>query len=354
MAFGVTSYTDGAVGILSATVVSIDQGLTGISANNSLRTQEYRYNLYLGPSQNIDNKTVTTFLDPSTAKKTEILGIGNVSTFDAASIFYVSESAAKSAAGSLYGLSSEISTDGVISDTDSYLSASMVNPSSGTYTAGDAVIDGEGAAVGTVAITRSLTLSGLAYTGLLQIEDWANTISIGTTLIASGITTIVTSINYIGVGKVYKDVVAVSNFPNLEPPNTGVDNPLSGLTDVALTSSNAGQGVGNTFYANGCVTNTYADYVNVQGGVPYMGNVLAFDTTADPTSASQIATLRADVGVLRTGITSYVSAAVSVKDMKYDASLNVWVLTKTTPILEQQKTGINNAINVLEDPTFQS
>lgn len=354
MAFGVTSYANEPVGIMSANVISIDQGLTGISANSSLRLQEYRYNLYLGPSQNIDNKTITTFLDPSTAKKTEILGIGNVSTFDAAPIFYPSDSAAKNAASSLYGLASEMYSSGAISAVESYLSATMVNPSPGTYTAGDPVTNGLGESVGVVAITRTLVQTGFTYTGQLQIKSWSNTISVGSTLTASGITTNSGAINYIGVGSMHQDVVAVSNYPNLEPPNTSVENPLSGLTDVGLTTANAGLGIGNTFYANGCETNTYADYVNVQGGVPYMGDVLAFDTTSDTGSASQIAALRADLTPLRTGITSYVSAAVEVKGRKYDAGLNVWILTKTTPILEQQKTDLNNAINVLEDPTFQS
>tara|TARA_B100000073_G_scaffold199295_1_gene165002 strand:+ start:7544 stop:8623 length:1080 start_codon:yes stop_codon:yes gene_type:complete len=356
VSFGVTTYDNQPQGTLRAQTLSIDQGLTGTSANQTLRTQEYRFNLYVGPSSNIDNKTLTTFVDPNNAAKNSIIGIGNVTTFDASPIFYASDTDAKAAASSLYGQASESNTNGVASGVESYLSAYVDDVIGGSYSVGDTVVNGFGTAVGTVAIPRTLVGggAGLGFTGFLQIKSWSDSISIGSTLTASGITTTVISINYIGVASIFQDIVSVSKFPQLEPPDPSVTNPLSNHSSIVLDSTNAGQGVGNTFYANGLQSNTYDDFVFIQSGVPFLGDALAFDTSKDTASAASIAANRATVGTNRTGVTSYISASNAVKDLKSDASENVWVLKRMDPVLNDFKNNTNAAISVLDDPTFQS
>lgn len=355
MSFGVTSYSNGAVGIMSANIISINQSLSGVSAYTTLGIQTYRYNLYNGDAQRIDQKVQSNFLDPGSTKKTQILDIGDSDTFLSFPQYYASGAAAESAASTLYGQASEIQTDGVAADVTSYISLSATYPTPVTYTAGDSVTEVDGTPFGTVAFTTSLVQTGLTYTGEYAVKDWNESagVGIGSTMIASGITTGVTAIQYIGVSKVYDDFVAVTYYPNLEPPGDGTNNPFQGRQTKDFESVSDGIGAGNTFYGNSVVGNTYANYVETVDSLPYLGDALVFDTTSNPGGATSIANLRSDFSTNRSGISSYVDASTKVKGQKNGAAINIQSLKRAAVIIDNQKSSLQSTINVLNDPTFQ-
>ena len=355
MSFGVTSYSNGAVGIMSANIISINQSLSGVSAYTTLGIQTYRYNLYNGDAQRIDQKIQSNFLDPGSTKKTQILDIGDSDTFLSFPQYYASGAAAESAASTLYGQASEIQTDGVAADVTSYISLSATYPTPVTYTAGDSVTEVDGTPFGTVAFTTSLVQTGLTYTGEYAVKDWNESagVGIGSTMIASGITTGVTAIQYIGVSKVYDDFVAVTYYPNLEPPGDGTNNPFQGRQTKDFESVSDGIGAGNTFYGNSVVGNTYANYVETVDSLPYLGDALVFDTTSNPGGATSIANLRSDFSTNRSGISSYVDASTKVKGQKNGAAINIQSLKRAAVIIDNQKSSLQSTINVLNDPTFQ-
>jgi len=355
MSFGVTSYSNGAVGIMSANVISIDQSLSGLSAYATLGIQTYRYDLYYGNAQTIDQKIQPNYLDPGSTKKNQILDIGDSDTFLSHPQYYASGAAAESAASTLYGQASEIQTDGVSADVTSYISLSATYPTPVTYTAGDAVTGSDGTSFGTVAFTTSLVQSGFVYTGEYAVKDWNESagVGIGSTMIASGITTNVTAIQYIGVSKVYDDFIAVTYYPNLEPAGDGTNNPFQGRQTKNFESVSDGIGAGNTFYGNSIVGTTYANYVDSVDALPYLGDALVFDTSSNTGGATSIANLRSDLGTNRSGISSYVDASTKVKGQKNSASINIQSLKRAAVIIEDQKSDLQSAINVLNDPTFQ-
>ena len=358
MAFGVTTYENQPVGILSAQVISINQGLGGISAYGTLGIQTFRYDLFNAKATEIDQKTQSRFLDPAITKKGQIVSIGDSTTFIDHPEYHLTEVAALSAASALYGLASEIQTSGVAADVNVGLSVSMAAADAGSYVLGDPVVNADGVTVGTIIVPRTLVLSGtgtigdpLKYRGNLEFKRLAP-VGLGDTLTASGITTNAGNIKYIGIASVYDDFAALTRYPNLEPSNGNVDNPYGGRETVGLSSSNHGIGAGVTFYANSVVDTTYGNFVDTTDTLPFRGDVLAFSTTTGSSEASDIADLRAEFTDIRSGITSYISASNSVKKQKNSAALNVYTLKRAAVITEAERNEINATIDVLEDPTF--
>lgn len=359
MAFGVTTYTYEPIGIMSANVASINQGLGGLSAYSTLGIQTYRYELFKNKAQEIDEKIQTTFMGPESNKKGQIVSIGgDTTTFIDHPQYYVSEVAALAGASSLYGLESEIQTSGVAADVNVGLSVSMAAANPGSYVVGDPVVNADGVTVGTIIVPRTLVLSGtgtigdpLKYRGNLEFKRLAP-VGLGDTLTASGITTNAGNIKYIGIASVYDDFIAVTKYPNLEPPNDSTDNPFGGRETVKATSSNAGIGAGNTFYGNSVVGNNYGNFVDTTDALPFRGDVLAFSTTTGSSEASDIADLRAEFPDIRSGVSSYVNASTSVKGQKNDAAINVFSLKRAAVVTKDIRDGLSATINVLEDPTF--
>lgn len=355
MAFGVTTYGSGAVGILSANIVSLQQSLGGQSAYTTLGINTYRYDLFQGSCVTIDNSTITQYIDPIASKKGEINAFGTTDQFLLYPKYYSTEVAAESAAASIYGTAGESSTDGVLSETTTYISLDITYETPATFTAGDVVTEASGSTYGTVAFTTSLVLSGSDYVGKYAVKTWNKNagVGIGSTMTASGITTTTTGIQYIGVGSVFKDIIAVTIYPNLEPANPNADNPFAGRRTEVSSTSNAGLGVGNSFYANAIANDTFEDYIDVSGTLPYLQDDLAFDTALNPTGLTTISSLRTEVQTLRTGITSYVGAGATVKDLKKGYAVNIWSLSNNAVVAQQQINDLNNAISILQDPTFQ-
>lgn len=353
MSFGVTTYGNGAVGILSANIVSLQQSVIGASAYTTLGINTFRYNLFEEPAKTIDNALISTNLDPANAKKTEINAEGTDTVFLSHQSYHASTAAAEGAATSLYGTEANSSSTGALSEVTTYFSVGVTTNLPGSVTAGQSVFFADGTLFGTVAWDVTLQNVGFSYTGKYAVKSWNPNVSIGTTLIAGTIRVQVPKLEYIGVGKVYNDVVAITAYPNLEPPNNDVDSPFEGRESQKLSSSNAGVGVANTFFANGLVDNTFGDFVIVSGGVPFMQDVLAFDTVSNSTGATDIANLRAELGGYRSGIGSYVGAAATVKGLKNDYAINVWSLRNDAKTNNEQIVNLQNAINILQDPTFQ-
>ena len=355
MAFGVTTYTYEPIGIMSANVASINQGLGGLSAYSTLGIQTYRYDLFKNKALEIDTKIQTIFMGPESDKKGQIVSIGgSTTTFIDHPKYYVSEISALAGASALYGLESEIQTTGVSADVVVGLSVSISAANPGSYVVGDPVVNGSGTTVGVVIVPRTLTISGsfpVKYRGRLEFKQYAP-VSIGDTLTASGVTTTAGAIQYIGISSVYDDFIAVTKFPNLEPPDDTTSNPFGGRQTIKATSSNAGIGAGNTYYGNSVVGSTYGNYVDTVDTLPFRGDVLAFDTTSGSTEATSIANLRTELGDIRSGVTSYVDASTSVKGQKIDSATNVFSLKRAAVVTENIRNGLTATINVLEDPTF--
>ena len=71
MGFAVTTYSDEAVGILSARIISLDQTLNFPESVTQLQVDEDRYNLFKNPATTIDQKILTSFIDPINTNKSE-------------------------------------------------------------------------------------------------------------------------------------------------------------------------------------------------------------------------------------------------------------------------------------------
>ena len=103
MGFAVTSYSDGAVGILSAKIISLDQTLNLPNQGTQLDTDESRYELFRAPAEKIDKNILSKFVDPINAAKQIIVNNGGKSVWSANEQVYSSTSAAISALNTLYG-----------------------------------------------------------------------------------------------------------------------------------------------------------------------------------------------------------------------------------------------------------
>ena len=120
MGFAVTTYFDPAapanpvaVGILSSRISSLDQTLNLPEEATQTQVDLDRYKLFKNPSEKIDEKCLSIFVDPINAKKNQIEEKGDFETFIGAPEYHSSEAAALSALETVYG--THISTTGVYS-----------------------------------------------------------------------------------------------------------------------------------------------------------------------------------------------------------------------------------------------
>jgi len=387
MGFAVTSYSDGAVGILSAKIISLDQTLNLPNQGTQLDTDESRYELFRVPAEKIDKNILSKFVDPINAAKQIIVNNGGKSVWSANEQVYSSTSLAISALNTLYG---EITDqDGVYSDrqvltvlnfngTAGGVIGTVTNPANPP--AGSASVD---AAVVQDGVSGKLdfavnTTAGV--TGRAIVRDVAGGNFITGTVGESGVTGLntitiggaeyyATSIEYIGLGNIYNDIDVFTFYPNLEPPDPNQDNPFGNRSTVIVDTSNAGNGIANTFFSNGLSTSTDAptpilgEFVQTSSSIPTIGEVYTFNTTSGSSQVSNINAQQQIIKDLRFGVVSnssdvgvgsFDAAAVVVKTNKKGFAVNTWSGKRMRVVAANDKTGYETAIQILSDPSYQS
>ena len=388
MGFAVTTYPDGAVGILSARIIALDQTLNLPESVTQVQVDEDRYNLFKNPATIIDEKLLTSYVDPINVNKADIVSAGGKSVWSANEKVYASQADALTALETLVGVVTN--KDCVISDRQVLTVLNFngtaggvigtitnpANPPTGSASIGAAVVQGGVTgkldfAVNTTAGTTGRAIvrdvaGGNFVTGTVG-EDGVtglNTVFIG------GQNYYPTSISYIGLGEVHQDVDVYHFYPNLEPPDPNVDDLYGNAENRILTSSTTGVGFANTFFPNGLNTSLTAPtpvlgvFVEASSSVPAIGDVYTFDTSTSggTTALSTINTERQAIedlrfGVVSTpndvGVSSFNSASVQIKNFKIGHAIGTWSGKRMRVVATSEKGGLQAAIQVLTDPTFQ-
>jgi hypothetical protein len=344
MGFAVTSYpnTTPLIGLFTSQVDSQKELLAINSSETTLGVNTERYNLILSPCQAMDTKVID-ILDDINTDKNSITDTGDLDNYKSHAIYYPSANAANTATQTLY--------DGVLSSVEAYTNLNFAIPTSATtFTAGVAV-SSSGGGTGVVAIT-STSAVGVAFS--VMIRNVSGTFGIGQTVFVGspGIAfSSPSSLDYVGTGQIYNDIVVESFYPNLEPPNTGVENPFTGLQANILSSSNDGLGVANTFYGNSLLNaGTLGTLVPTDTANNSLGRVYAFDTNSGSAEETTITNLISDVTSTRTGISSYNNGASTLKGHKKGFAVNMWTLNKSNSDIQSNITDLESVITILQDP----
>ena len=178
-----------------------------------------------------------------------------------------------------------------------------------------------------------------------------------------------TSIEYIGLGSIFNDIDVFTFYPNLEPPDPNQENPFGNLSNVIVDTSNAGNGIANTFFPNGLNTSTnaptpsLAEFVQTSTSIPTIGEVYTFNTTSGSSQVSNINAQQQIIKDLRFGVVtdsndvgvgSFDAAGIIVKTSKKGFAVNTWSGKRMRVVAANDKTGYETAIQILSDPSYQS
>jgi hypothetical protein len=340
MGFAVTSYSPSVVGLLSARVASSQELINLNNGQTTLGVNSDRYSAILEPCQVMDGKVVD-YLNDITTDKTSIFSLGSISNFTTYPKYYSDTSSANSATGSIFG-NTLTSTEAMSNLNFSALSVTSAT----TFSAGVAVSSSSGG-TGVVAITSTSSV-GIAFSVI--VKSVSGSFGIGSTVYlgSPGVAfTTLSSLNYVGTGKIYSDNVIITYYPDLEPANTSVESPFEDEQFRVLTNSNKGLGVANTFYTNSL---SGGSIVYSDDSISQIGEVFAFDTVTGASIKSNIDSLISDISLNRTGITSYNDGSSTIKGYKKGYSVNIWSLKKTNVNLESDISDLQAAINILNDP----
>lgn len=340
MGFAVTSYSPSVVGLLSARVASSQELINLNNGQTTLGVNSDRYSAILEPCQVMDGKVVD-YLNDITTDKTSIVSLGSISNFTTYPKYYSDTNNANSATGSIFG-NTLTSTEAMSNLNFSALSVTSAT----TFSAGVAVSSSSGG-TGVVAITSTSSV-GIAFSVIVKSLSGSfgigSTVYLGTPGVAF---TTLSSLNYVGTGKIYPDNVIITYYPDLESANTSVESPFENEQFRVLTNSNKGLGVANTFYINSL---SGGSIVYSNDSISQIGEVFAFDTVTGSSIKSNIDSLISDINLNRTGITSYNDGSSTIKGYKKGYSVNIWSLKKTNVNLESDISDLQAAINILNDP----
>ena len=375
MGFAVTSYSDEAVGILSARIISLDQTLNFPESITQLAVDEERYNMFEKPAEKVDANLLSKFVDPINAAKQTVVNTGTAANFQNNYEIYNNESTAINKLNTIYG--DFLDADGLYSFREAApvlgFTGLGTHPPAASYSAGIAVSDAGGGfgvlafdfnpqvGVTTVAIVKSITGSFSSGVGNTIYFGGSGFSSPGTPYPAND------TIKYIGIASVYQDVVVQHVHPNLEPPDPGTDDIFGNSDNVILTTSNKGVGFANTFFPNGLNTSTSAPTPNLNTFVqctpapPKLGEVFTFDTTSGSSQNTTISNNKTIIRNLRAGdpaassvgIGSFNQASVEIKRQKKSHAVNVWSGKRMRVVAGQDKAGFQAAIEILTDPFYQ-
>ena len=178
-----------------------------------------------------------------------------------------------------------------------------------------------------------------------------------------------TSIEYIGLGSIFNDIDVFTFYPNLEPPDPNQENLFGNRSTVIVDTSNAGNGIANTFFSNGLSTSTAAptpivgEFVPTSSSIPTIGEVYTFNTTSGSSQVSNINAQQQIIKDLRFGVVSnsddvgvgsFNAASIVVKTSKKGFAVNTWSGKRMRVVATNDKTGYETAIQILSDPSYQS
>ena len=345
--FAITSY-DGltpAIGVLSAQSESISelQNPSIVAPKTTLEVNQDRYNLFLKPVENIDDQLVKK-LDSLNNDKQIIVDTATHAYWLSNKQTYGSESAAKSGAESLFG--------DTLTSSEGMTRLLMIPPNvSGSIAAGAGVTQENGAA-GTVAITQSYSV-GSPFE--IIVKSVSGAFGIGSVYGPVGVITDCSSTDFVGTGQIYDDNIILTYYPNLEPANTGTENPLQPENLIPLTGSNEGLGVANTFYKNSLTSGGPVNSPSLPNGVVHTtsnapsskGTVFAY-SGSNSTVDNQIS----DISNKRSDLSDPNASSNVIKGDKKGYATNVWMISKSDSNLAQRQTDIATAVQILQDPTY--
>ncbi len=368
MGFAVTSYSDEAVGILSARIISLDQTLNFPTSVTQLQVDEDRYVLFKDPATKVDANILSRFVDPINAAKQVVVNTGTASNFQSNYEIYASESAAISKLNTIYGDFTD--ADGLYSFREAapVLGFTGVGtlPIAGNFSAGIAVSDASGGS-GVLAFDFNPQV-GVTTAMIVKSINGSFSSGIGNTIYFGGNPyNYNNTINFIGIASIYQDVDVMHIHPNLEPPDPGTDDIFGNSSNVILTTSNKGVGFANTFFPNGLNTSTSAPTPNLNSFVQctpaptQLGDVYTFNTTSGASQNTIISNNKTNIRNLRAGdptsnsvgIGSFNQASVEIKKQKKSHAVNTWSGKRMRVVAGEDKTGFQAAIDILTDPSYQ-
>ena len=384
MGFAVTSYQDGPVGILSASIISLDQGLNTPDSETALQVDKDRYEMFKTPAATVDKKTVDNFVDPINSKKADVVTNGQFSVWQANEQLYPDLASAENALDALYG--DPDNTDGLYSNKQII---SVVEwggtPSSGigsgfvpgnptvTMTVGaGATVSQPGEGSGFALIDTTITAG---TSGRILVENVTGSFKTGakplsmasspTSGITSNVVTTVSGVQYLGEADINDDIFVAHFYPNMEPPDPGQEDIFANpVNKIIASSSDYGLGIGNTFYRNGLSTTpsqpnpVLGVFVECDTSVPFKGKVYTINTSASEATTignkkSEIQTLRVGTGSPHTSVAEFANAGGVIKEQKQSYAVNVWSGERMKVVMNNDKTTFQTAIGVLTDPDFQ-
>ena len=363
MPFGVTTYQDreagqysGAVGLLQAENNSLRQNFETSVKMDTLGINSFRYDLYKQPVEIIDQKIQSVYLNPIKDKKNNIISLGGLAEAENNMEYFGSSSAAISALETLYGAPSE--NDGVISTRQTITSLVWTgagNTAGINVSAGAAISTGGAEGGGGVALFDVSAAIGQA--ARVDVQDVTGNVSAGTTFYVNGTAQSggATSREFAASGEVYEEVVIVTYYPSLHPPDAGAANPLfNPQFKILPVNGTDGLGSGQTYYRNS-IQGSYGSFPDCNdSSFP----VLLNDVYTVTTNATAIANDRADIDALRgtditTGIQSYVGAGSTLKNTRQEFAINQWSLVKNGQQTQAKINANDAAIAILKNSAFQ-
>tara|TARA_B100001559_G_scaffold179186_1_gene149998 strand:+ start:381 stop:1448 length:1068 start_codon:yes stop_codon:yes gene_type:complete len=329
------SYFGGISGNLEAQIVAFST-----YTNDSKDIYQGRYDAILEPLEAIDDKIVTDYLVPINTKKQQIQTLGQSSVWVANPQTYSSSTAALSAIETIY---QESNTD---NDNQACTVIGFTTFPGFGGTAGTVVTQGTTDLEGEVTITARGTVS---FTGSpMVLQDVEGTFSslypltVGVTSIGAP-----TAISYTGLTNIREDVVMVTHFTKMEPPDNSVDNPYANDQYPLLDANTNGVGAAQTFFPNAIDT--------IAGGNPTISAAQNYGkvyTSSSATNNSQIDTLDSEIVTLRAGITTYNDGANVLKELKTSYALAIWSYERGNKLNDEELAKYQNAINILRDPSI--
>lgn len=346
MGFAVTTYPNitPVVGLLSAQADSQKELLRINSSQTTLGVNSERYNMMLEPCQVMDNTTLGYLNDISTDKNS-IISLSDHTNFQTYSIYYGSSSAAESATETLF--------DDVLTSVEAMSNLNFIGidvKSNTNFPVGASVTSSDGGS-GIVAIEETSSV-GVAFSVI--IKSVSGSFGIGSTIFlgSPGVAfTTLSSLNYVGTGQIYPDNTIITYYPDLEPPNTSVDNPFGNEQLKVLVNGTKGIGVANTFYKNSLTNpSTLGGVVQSDDSISSLGTVYTFDTVSGSSVKSSVDSLISSIDSDRTNLVSFNSGSSTIKGYKKGYSVNMWSLNKSNVDIQTNISGLEAAINILNDP----
>jgi hypothetical protein len=192
----------------------------------------------------------------------------------------------------------------------------------------------------TLALSTQMSNVISVYFGANTVGTTTATTTVGT-ILGSGIGgDFVAIARTVSCAVIRQDTIRAHIYPNLENSVWTTDNPMENPSDSIITAnSNLGIGQNTVLYTN-------------DSGGSVIGNAFAILSSNGNCAgwASSITTIISQIGTLRSGISSYTTAATSVKGYRYQAQLEQWSLRHVEADNTTTSANHQNIINIINNP----